>query len=147
MANLGDALKFVCFPPGNSNFHFPPIFLKSWPKPPGESKTRCGDSRGTDMSPIQANLTDFVICFICSKVQKKMTQKWNIFQLFPNAPAPRHPETLPPSKSSSWRCRGTKFHPDWTKWRPSYAHLKFRQNWKKIFESTAQWRSIFGESV
>ena len=48
------------------------------------------------------------------------------FQLFPNAPAPRHPGALPPSKSSSWRCRTTKFHPDTTKWRPSYAHLKFQ---------------------
>ena len=63
---------------------------------------------------------------VFSKVQKKMAQKWNIFQLFPNAPAPRHPGTLPPSKSSSWRCRTTKFHPDTTKWRPSYAHLKFQ---------------------
>ena len=60
------------------------------------------------------------------KFKKQLAQQWNIFQQFPNAPAPRHPGTLPPSKSSSWRCRTTKFHPDWTKWRPSYAHLKFQ---------------------
>ena len=55
-----------------------------------------------------------------------MPRKRNTLQLFPHAPAPRHTGTLPPSKSSSWRCRGTNFHPDWTKWRPSYAHLKFQ---------------------
>ena len=73
---------------------------------------------------------------------KKMAQKSNIFQLFPNAPAPRHPETLPPSKSSRWRCRGTNFHPDWTKWRPSYAHLKFQIS--TLFQPPPQ--NTFGHS-
>ena len=86
--------------------------------------------RGIVLNQYQPNPSKFdrfrsTFSFFFEKL-KKMAQKLNIFQLFPSAPAPRHPETLPPSKSSRWRCRTTNFHPDWTKWRPSYAHLKFQ---------------------
>ena len=41
-------------------------------------------------------------------------------------PAPR-PHGPPPKRCSRSRwCRSTKFHPDWTKWRASYACLKFQ---------------------
>ena len=110
-----------------SIFSFSLCFGKQCQNPPGSLKLDAGSqgesiwAQSERIWPISFN---FFIFFW--KVQKKVAQKWNIFQLFPNAPAPRHPETLPPSKSSRWRCRGTNFHPDWTKWRPSYAHLKFQ---------------------
>ena len=57
---------------------------------------------------------------------KTMIQKCNIFQLFPNAPALRPHGTPPKRCSSSWRCRSTKFHPDWTKRHPIHAHFSFQ---------------------
>ena len=49
----------------NSNLDFPSFSSNNSPKAPEESKTRCGDSRGTDKSPIRANLTDFLTFFKC----------------------------------------------------------------------------------
>ena len=48
------------------------------------------------------------------------------FQLFHNAPAPRPPGTLPPSKIPFVRFKWCQNHPFSSKWHPSYAHLKFQ---------------------
>ena len=106
---------------------FPLFFLKKWPKTPGESKTQAQDSFCIKKSSIRANLTDFVhVLHFCFEQIEKLKNNGPKIQLFPNAPAPSHPRTLPAGKSSSCRCRTTKFHPDWTKWRPIHAHFSFQ---------------------
>ena len=70
------------------------FFWKNWPNPPGESKTRCGESGGINMSPIRANLTDFSNFFIFfTKVQKKWPKNETFFNFFPT---PQPPGTLKP---------------------------------------------------
>ena len=90
---------------------FPNLSLNNLPTPPEESKTRCGDSFCITLIQIRAKQTDFVICCSlffqkCQNMSKTMAQQLHIFQLFPKAPAPRPPGTLPPSKSSFLRFRG-----------------------------------------
>ena len=95
---LGDALKDFFFP-GKFEFYFFPIFWKNWPKPPGESKTRCGGSGGINMSSIRANLTDFVHFFIFFENLKKFKKKWpknkTFFNFFPTPQPPSHSPQTP----------------------------------------------------
>ena len=93
-------LSKIFFPPRkNRIFIFPPIFWKNWPNPPGESKTRCGESGGINMSPIRANLSDFVKLFqfskICQKMSKKSGPEMNHFLSFSQRPSPQAPAPRP----------------------------------------------------
>ena len=85
--------KIFFSPQEKSDFIFPPIFRKNWPKPPGESKTRCGDSFSINMRPVQANFTDFVNCFhfVFEKLRNDKN-KWpkneTLLHLFPTPQPP-----------------------------------------------------------
>ena len=56
---------------GKIDFHLPLIFRNRLANKPEESKTRCGDSFCIDIISIWANLTNFVLFFICSKKSKQ----------------------------------------------------------------------------
>ena len=98
---LGDALKDLFFPPPeNSNFIFSPIFRKNWPKPPGESKTRCPESgfsiwaQSERIWPISSNF------FIPSQnFKKKWPKNESIFNCSPTpqppSPSPQTPKDAP----------------------------------------------------
>ena len=79
---------------------FPLIPQNNWPKPPEESKTRCGDSFCINLIPIRANFTDFVICFdFFSNLFKKVKKKCNAMTHFPTfSQAPSRQAPLHPSQ-------------------------------------------------
>ena len=74
-------------------------------------KTRCGDSRGTDMSPIRADSTDFVILIFfktneqVQKCQKTKMPKMSHFPTF--FPKPQPPGPLGPFPRARARSCGS----------------------------------------
>ena len=132
---FGDALKDFFPPRKNRIFIFPPIFRKNWPNPPGESKTRCGESGGINMSSIRANLTDFVKLFhfskFCKKSVKKSGPKMNQFLSFSQRPSPQAPAPRPQKMLQIMLVSWAKVSSRLDKMAPQLCPFEISENLKK----------------